>query len=244
MPSEKPARVRRVIVTSLDLIFIVAVATAIVTTVGGGGRFSIGPFLLSIRDPLRPFIVALMAAGVRVAIGRGHQFLPALRLESVRRNLDVERERLAHPPAATRDVKYYAMAAALASLFWLTPHVLNIRHVPDAGDPVFSAWRLARFAHQLVNEPQRLFDGNIYHPAPYTLTYSDPTVLEGLVAFPFITAGADPLVVSNALFLASFPLCALAFFYAGWRLTSDAQAACVAGILGGLSTFKIEHYSH
>ena len=56
--------------------------------------------------------------------------------------------------------------------------------------------------------------------------------------------GADPLIVSNAIFLATFPLCALAFFFTAWRLTSDPQAACVAGILGGLSTFKIEHYSH
>ena len=51
-------------------------------------------------------------------------------------------------------------------------------------------------------------------------------------------------MVSNAIFLATFPLCALAFFFTAWRLTADPQAACVAGILGGLSAFKIEHYSH
>ena len=70
--------------------------------------------------------------------------------------------------------------------------------VPDPGDPVFSAWRLAAFAHQLINEPTRLFDGNIYYPTRYTLTYSDPTVLQAVAAFPFIAAGADPLMVSNA----------------------------------------------
>jgi hypothetical protein len=243
MHSSPAARPRRAVLTVLDVIIIVAAAIGIVAALDAAGRVSAGPFFLSIRDPFRPLMLAAIAALIRLRISHAH-LLPALHIESIGPKLNAERERLAHPPPATREVKYYAMAAALASLVWLTPHLANIRHVPDAGDPVFSAWRLARFAHQLANEPTRLFDGNIFHPAPYTLTYSDATVLEGLAAFPFIAAGADPLVVSNALFLASFPLCALAFFYAGWRLTGDAQSACVAGILGGLSAFKIEHYSH
>ena len=114
----------------------------------------------------------------------------------------------------------------------MTPHVWHLRHVPTVGDPVFSAWRLARFAHQTLNQPKQLFDGNIFHPARDTLTYSDPTVLEGLITLPLMVAGGDPLAVSNALFLASFPLSALAFFYAGWRLTADPRSGCIAGILG------------
>jgi hypothetical protein len=232
------------LITALDIILILAVAATIVMALGARGRFPLGPVMISIRDPLRPLLLAVVTCVIRLIIGRGQPLLPSLHRSSIQSRLEAELECIRRPAPATPEVKYYALAAALASLVWLTPQLVNIRHVPDPGDPVFSAWRLARFAHQLMNEPTRLFDGNIYHPSRDTLTYSDATVLEAVAAFPFLAAGADPLVVSNALLLASFPLCALAFFFTAWRLTADPQAACVAGILGGLSVFKIEHYSH
>lgn len=244
MRSASFARSRARLVTALDLIVIAIVAVVIVVLLGSRARFFVGALRVSMREPLQPLYFAALAGFIRYWIGRGLPILPSLRVEDLWPTLDAERERFAHPAPATPEVKYYAIAAAVLSLVWLTPHIANIRHVPDPGDPLFSAWRLGRFGHQLLNQPTRLFDGNIFHPARDTLTYSDATVLEGFVALPFIAAGADPLVVSNALFLASFPLCALAFFYAGWRLTSDPRAGCIAGILGGLSTFKTEHYSH
>ena len=97
--------------------------------------------------------------------------------------------------------RFYAGGVIIVSLLWFTPHLTHIRRVPDAGDPLFSAWRIARVAHQLTHDPLHLFDGNIFYPEPYTLTYSDATFLEGVVATPFIVAGLDPLVVSNAIFL-------------------------------------------
>ena len=165
-------------------------------------------------------------------------------VSAIRERLESERRRFLTPPVWTARVACYAAAAAAASLIWITPHILNPRHVVDPYDPVFSAWRLARFAHQLMNDPARLFDGNIFYPTRYTLTYSDPTVLQSIAGLPFIAAGADPLLVANGLFLLSFPLCAFASFYAAWRLTADPQAACVAGVLGGAAMFKIAHYSH
>jgi hypothetical protein len=148
------------------------------------------------------------------------------------------------PAARPRGFALYAAAAAVASLVWLTPHLLHVRQVPDGGDPVFSAWRLARFAHQLATDPAHLFDGNIFHPAELTLAYSDATILQGLAAAPFLLLGADPLVVSNLLFLAAFPLNAAAFFYAGWRLTADPRVGVITGIAGSLNPFHVAHYSH
>src|SRR4030095_1317722 len=117
----------------------------------------------------------------------------------------------------------YALATVVGSTVWLWPHLLRFRDVPDRGDPIFSAWRLARFAHQLITDPGHLFDGNIFYPRPSTLAYSDPTALQGLRAAPLIAAGADPLVVANLLFFIAFPACGAAFFYAAWRLTGDPQ---------------------
>ena len=116
--------------------------------------------------------------------------------------------------------------------------------VPDPGDPLFSAWRIARLAHQLATDPRHLFDGNLFYPLPLTLTYSDATFLAGLLGAPFVLAGADPLLVANALTLVAFPACGLAFFYAAWRLTGDPRAALVAALIGAWYPFHAEHYSH
>lgn len=109
---------------------------------------------------------------------------------------------------------------------------------------MFSAWRIARLSRQITHDPRHLFDGNIFYPRRWTLAYSDATLLEGALAAPFLAAGANPLLVANALFLIAFPLCGLAFFWAGWRLTGDSGAALVAGLLGAWYPFHGEHYSH
>lgn len=234
----------RALATILDGVVIASVAIAAVLLLGGSPSVHIGGRSILLPHVWRLILFAAVVAVLRYWVERDAPILALLRADDIRPALDGERERFARRTPAPPAVKYYALFAVAASLVWVTPHLLHIRQVPTVGDPIFSAWRLARFAHQLLNDPTRLFDGNIFHPARDTLTYSDPTVLEGLLAFPFIAAGGDPLTVSNALFLASFPLSALAFFYAGWRLTSDPRAGCIAGILGGLSAFKIEHYAH
>jgi hypothetical protein len=230
--------------TTLDGVIIAFVAIAVVLLLGGSAWVEIGGRAILLPHVWQLIAFASVMAVLRYWVERDAPILARLRTGDIGLALEAERERFAKPAPAPPMLKYYALVAAIASLVWVTPHLRDIRHVPTVGDPIFSAWRLARFAHQLLNEPTRLFDGNIFHPARDTLTYSDPTVLEGLLALPFIIAGGDPLTVSNALFLASFPFSALAFFYAGWRLTSDPRAGCIAGILGGLSAFKIEHYPH
>ena len=158
--------------------------------------------------------------------------------------IDCDIARLSASRRIDRETVLYALAAILGSTVWLWPHIVNFRDVPDRGDPVFSAWRLARFAHQLMTDPRNLFDGNIFHPLPLTLTYSDPTVLQGVLAAPLLAGGVDPLVAANILFFAAFPACAVAFFFAVWQLTGDPKSACVSGLLGAWYPFHGEHYSH
>ena len=242
MPS--PDRQHPALVTILDVLVLVATAAALVLFLGARHRFFIGPIRVTVPDWERLLIFVGVVTAIRWWVGRGLRILPSVERDDRRPSVRAEREHFVTPSPVTREVSSCAAVAMLASLIWLMPHILNIRHVPDGGDPIFSAWRLARLAHQAVHDPTRLFDGNIFHPARATMTYSDPTVFEAVMGLPWLVAGADPLIVANALFIASFPACALAFFYAGWRLTGDPLSGCIAGILGGLSPFKIEHYSH
>jgi hypothetical protein len=151
---------------------------------------------------------------------------------------------LASAARVSREVILYALVTVLASTIWLWPHLLHFRQVPDRGDPIFSAWRLARFAHQLDTDPAHLLDGNIFYPRPLTLTYSDATILQGILGAPLLWLGVEPLIAANALFFLAFPACGLAFFYAGWRLTGDPRAGLIAGLLGAWYPFHGEHYSH
>src|SRR5688572_13351141 len=224
-------RPQALLVTALDAVIITTLSTALVLALGAERRLTSETLRLILSEPGRLLLFAALAGTLRYWLGEGHRLLPSLARPDVRARLSAERQRLVQPLAATRRAVICGLAAMIGSLVWLTPHLAAIRHVPDGGDPIFSAWRLARFTRQALHEPTRLFDGNIFHPAPATLTYSDPTLLEGVLALPWIAAGADPLVVANALFLFSFPLCALAFFYAGWRITGDPLSGSIAGLL-------------
>lgn len=236
-------RWRQRTVTLIDLGLIICGAAAIVIQLGGRARLHYGDALISARSPMNALVGLAVCAVLRLTIGGTLRPLPAFGIPDAGPILR-ERERLAAPAVCSRRVCTYAAAALLGSLVWIVPHLMHIRDVPDTGDPLFSAWRVARFAHQLATDPRHLFDGNTFYPRPLTLTYSDATVLEALVGAPFVLAGADPLVVSNALELLTFPACALAFFYAAWRLTDDPQAALVAAMLGTWYPFHAEHYSH
>ena len=235
--------IRRILVTLLDAAAIAAASAALVILLGGGTRFAIAGVRISLRGVANALIISACVAAVRLLLARRERVLPAIARPDPGR-LASERQRFVSTARRPRGFWLYAAAVALASLLWLTPHVLHPRRIPDRGDPVFSAWRLAAFTHQLSTDPRRLFDGNIFAPERATLTYSDATVLQAVVAAPFLVAGADPLLVSNILFLIAFPLNAMAFFYLGWRVTADLRCGFVTGVLGALYPFHGEHYSH
>jgi hypothetical protein len=230
-------------ITLLDAVAIIFASAAGVILLGGGGRADLGDIRVSLVSVTNPLQIAATAGVLRLLIGRGIRLLPSVALPD-RAAIDAERERFAAPARATREVWRFAGATLLGSMIWVVPHLLDLRKVPDHGDPLFSAWRIARLAHQLVNDPRHLFDGNQFHPLPLTLTYSDATVMQGILGAPFILAGADALIVANALTVIAFPACGLAFFFAGWRLTGDPRAGLISGLLGAWYPFHAEHYSH
>jgi hypothetical protein len=234
---------RAFLVTLVDAVIIIAASAALVILLGGRTRIDVGAVRVTLRTATNCLVFAAAFGALRLWLGRGLRPLPAVPRPDDR-YLEAERARFATPEPPTRAVWQLAAAALLGSLVWIAPHVLHIREVPDPGDPLFSAWRIARLAHQLATDPRHLFDGNQFYPRPLTLTYSDSTFLQGLLGAPFVLAGIDPLVVANALTLVAFPACGLAFFYAGWRLTGDPRAALVAAMIGAWYPFHAEHYPH
>jgi hypothetical protein len=133
-------------------------------------------------------------------------------------------------------------AALVAAVTW--PQAVDLHSVPDKGDPLFSTWRISWIAHQLVRDPIRLFDGNIFHPEVLTLTYSDPVIVPGLMSAPFIWLGAHQLSVYTLLLLSGFALSGVATYYLVRELTGRRDAAAIAGVVFAICPFRFEHYSH
>lgn len=220
----------------LDALVVVVLAVAAVGALGGDTRLRLAGVQFSVTDLWRP----LLAAGV-IALLRWWVFPRAPLLGA--RGVPAET-----PAWIARPLPPYLLPIALgltiAALWPLRPLVLDLRSVPDLEDPLFSAWRVGWFAHQILTDPAHLFDANIFHPAPLTLTYSDAHPLPSALAAPLVWLGVDALVASNLLFVAAFPLGALAYFVAAWRMTGDVRAAVLAGLFGAWYPFRFEHISH
>jgi hypothetical protein len=116
--------------------------------------------------------------------------------------------------------------------------------VSPHNDPLLSMWRLSWIAHALTDNPRHLFDGNIFYPNTGTLAYSDATLLEGLLAAPWLAARVNPILVYNVLLLAGIVSSGLGMFVLVRYLTSNTDAALVSAAIFTIAPYRIEHFMH
>jgi hypothetical protein len=266
------ARRRSAVVTVLDLLCLAAIAIVALAVFTDVDRFRVFGTRVSLRSPERGLVWFVGIVALRWSLWWRTPLFPAMRepagalVRTLKRTLvnsgnavwrklrlgrsrfidraSAERIAFANSARTSDHLRYYVIALVVLCLAPLWPQLRHLGAVPDPGDPYFSAWRLAWVAHQIVTSPGHLFDANIFYPTPLALTYSDSTLLPGVVAAPFIWASGDPLIVANVMFVGAFPLAGLAFFFAARRLTGDVPSSFIAGLLGGLAPFHFEHYSH
>ncbi len=143
-------------------------------------------------------------------------------------------------PTTGQAALFFTAVAAL--LTW--PQVVRWTSVPENVDSYFNLWRIAWIAHQILRDPARLFDANIFHPMPNTLAYSDAVLLEGLTAAPLVWLGVPVVVVYNLLVLGAFVSSALGMFLLVRHLTGYAPAGVIAGLVFAFAPFRFDHYFH
>lgn len=134
------------------------------------------------------------------------------------------------------------LVALTALATW--PQAIRVDSIPDNVDSFFSLWRLGWIAHQLVEAPSRLFDGNILHPEPNTLAYSDAMLLLGVAGLPFVRAGVPIVYVYNALVLASFVASGIGMYVLVRHLTGSAIAATLSAVIFAFASYRFDHYFH
>jgi Dolichyl-phosphate-mannose-protein mannosyltransferase len=142
------------------------------------------------------------------------------------------------------------LAVTLALFVALTavmtyPQILRMTDgVHDPADPLMVTWVLAWVAHQLPNAPAHIFDANIFYPERNTLAYSETLLVPGLFAAPLHWLGVAPILIYNLVFLSGFALSGVGVALLVRRLTGNAGAAIVAGIVFAFPPYRIDHYAH
>lgn len=122
-------------------------------------------------------------------------------------------------------------------LTWPLATGLN-RLVINAGDPFFLAWVLTWDCHALASNPLGLFHANIFYPHSWTLAFSEHSLGNALLVFPFWCAGAGPVLLHNLALLFTFLLCSLFMFLLVRQLTGNTKAAALAGVLYAFSHYR------
>ena len=239
-------RARRTVL--LDWIVVALAAAALAVDVTGGFYGTLAGLRVSARRPDRLALAALAVAALRFWIDRTTVFWGG-RLHVLRPWWDRfftrggdERARtggstVPHLPLAL--LGFLVVGAVL-----LRTQLAHMDSVPDLGDPLFSMWRIGWVFHQIQGDPRALFDANIFHPEPLTLTYSDSMLLPAVMAVPLLASGVHPVMTYNVLFAAAFVLSAVTTYLLIVRLTGSAQAGFIGGLVYGFYPYRFEHYSH
>lgn len=239
---------RSTLAVLLDYLAAIAIVTAVAIELTGGFVTRLGPIRLSMRSVNRAVLAAAALLLLRLLVDRQTPLLGRARHAVARARDAILRrgDKAVPPPLPGRVRRALAASAGIAAVgaVLLAPQILHLGSVPDLGDPLFSMWRMAWVPHQLARDPAHLFDGNIFHPDPLSLTYSDSMILPALTAAPLLALGVHPVHAYNLLFISGFLFSGIATYLLVERLTGSPRGAFIAALMYAFYPYRFEHYSH
>jgi hypothetical protein len=231
---------------AVDVLAAAALATGVwIIFTGGLDRTEILGVRVSANQQQRPVLLGLILLAVRHFFVPRHPVLVRCARALVRFTDTDERKLFGSwnfNAFAEFGLVTLGFMTLVAAVTW--PQVRDVYGVPDAGDPLFSVWRIAWIAHQLRRDPANLFNGNIFHPEALTLTYSDSILVPGLAAAPFVWLGLPVIPVYTFLFLSAWVFSGVTTYYLVRALTGRRDAAAIAGVIFAIYPYRFEHYPH
>jgi len=154
---------------------------------------------------------------------------------------------------APRSAAVAAAWFALLAVIFTWPVAARPGHVVpgDHGDPLLNCWILAWNAEHLLralggelSALTRIWHGNIFHPEPYTLGYSELLLAQAVQILPVYAATGNILLCYNLLLISSYALSGLGMFVLVRQLTGDWRAAFVAGLVYGFLPYRVDQAPH
>ena len=125
------------------------------------------------------------------------------------------------------------------------PLALNLgRAVSDPGDPFINIWILDWDWWATFHAPLSLFHANAFHPAQYSLAFSENLYGVAMLLFPLRLFGVDAISAYNIALLAGFAFSGFGAYVLGRRLTGSWIAGLAAGVFYAFLPFRFTHLSH
>lgn len=125
------------------------------------------------------------------------------------------------------------------------PLALNLgRAVSDPGDPYLNIWILDWDWWATFHAPLSLFHTNAFHPAKYSLAFSENLYGLAMLLFPLRLFGVDAISAYNIALLAGFAFSGFGAYLLGRRLTDSWIAALAAGVFYAFLPYRFTHLSH
>ncbi|MBK5259072.1 MAG: hypothetical protein JJE51_05720, partial [Thermoanaerobaculia bacterium] len=138
-----------------------------------------------------------------------------------------------------------ALAFLLLAILQTWPLARNLsRAVAGPGDPYLNIWILDWDYYATLHHPLSLFHANAFHPARYSLAFTEH--LYG-IAFPLIPlrlAGAGAVTAYNFAMLAGFAFSGFGAYLLALRLTRNQAAAFAAGVFYAFVPFRMTQVTH
>ncbi len=101
-----------------------------------------------------------------------------------------------------------------------------------------SRWRRVRW------RSPTLWNGNIFHPTPLSLTFSEHLLPQAVQGLPVYLATGNIVLAYNLVFLATFALSGLGMFLFVREFTGQARVAFVAGLFFAFVPYRLGQFPH
>jgi hypothetical protein len=139
----------------------------------------------------------------------------------------------------------------LAAVFFLGLAVVATRplaahldtHTIGAGDPIVDLWTIDWLTEHFF-EKNRIFQGNIFHPAPHAVLYSDLSMGAVVLLLPFRRWLADPVPLYNVGVLLTLAFAGWSFHALVHALTGNRWAGVLSGVLAAFGSHQMSHRPH
>ena len=110
-------------------------------------------------------------------------------------------------------------------------------------DPLIDLWTVHWLSGHLL-PPSDLFGGNIFHPAPHAVVYSDVSLGTAVLLLPLRALVSDPVPLYNLGLLMALTFGGWAFCLLTRSLTGSTSAGLVAGVLAAFGSHQLYHAYH
>jgi hypothetical protein len=132
---------------------------------------------------------------------------------------------------------------AIAATYPLIRHMTT--HLPgDLGDPVLVTWILAWDANAFRHGVTRIFDAPSFFPYLHTLVYSEHMFGVAVFTAPLQWLSANPVLVYNIAFIASFVQAGGGMYLLARELTGRRDAAVLAALAYAFAPQRVTQFAH